>query len=44
MEVGMSKTYLTTANGAPVADDNNSVSAGERGSLTFDNVHLFEPE
>ncbi|AMO55167.1 catalase [Endozoicomonas montiporae] len=38
----MSKTYLTTASGAPVADDNNSVSAGERGSLTFDNVHLFE--
>lgn len=38
----MSKTYLTTANGAPVPDDNASISAGERGSLTFDNVHLFE--
>ncbi|MCW7554397.1 catalase [Endozoicomonas gorgoniicola] len=38
----MSKTYLTNANGAPVADDDTSISAGERGSLTFDNVHLFE--
>ena len=38
----MSKTYLTTANGAPVPDDDASISAGERGSLTFDNVHLFE--
>lgn len=34
--------HLTTANGAPVADDNNSISAGERGSLTFDNYRLFE--
>ena len=36
------KTYLTTANGAPVSDDNASVSAGERGALTFDNYQLFE--
>ncbi len=35
-------TYLTTANGAPVAEDDNSISAGERGSLTFDNYRLFE--
>ncbi|KEI70507.1 catalase [Endozoicomonas elysicola] len=35
-------TYLTTANGAPVPEDNNSISAGERGSLTFDNYRLFE--
>lgn len=35
-------TYLTTANGAPIADDNNSISAGEHGSLTFDNYRLFE--
>lgn len=30
------------SNGAPVAEDQNSISAGERGSLTFDNFHLFE--
>jgi catalase len=33
---------LTTSAGAPVADDNNSISAGERGPLTFDNYQLFE--
>ena len=33
---------LTTGNGAPIAEDNNSISAGERGSLTFDNWRLFE--
>jgi catalase len=38
----MSKCPLTTANGAPVAIDQNSISAGERGPLTFDNYHLFE--
>lgn len=37
----VSKT-LTTSAGCPVADDNNSVSAGPRGPLTFDNVQLFE--
>ncbi len=35
-------TYLTTANGAPIAEDNNSISAGEHGPLTFDNYRLFE--
>lgn len=38
----MSKCPLTTSNGAPVAEDQNSITAGERGSLTFDNYHLFE--
>lgn len=38
----MSKTRLTSSNGAPVADDNNSISAGARGPLTFDNHYLFE--
>lgn len=33
---------LTTSNGAPVADDDASISAGERGSLTFDNFRMFE--
>jgi len=35
-------TVLTTANGAPVADDDNSISAGARGSLTFENFRLME--
>ena len=38
----MSKKTLTTATGAPVADDNNSISAGERGPLTFDSHYTFE--
>lgn len=38
----MKQNNLTTSNGAPVADDHNSVSAGARGPLTFDNWHLFE--
>ncbi|MBE8717990.1 catalase [Cellvibrio polysaccharolyticus] len=38
----MSLTTLTTAAGAPVPDDNNSISAGSRGPLTFDNHYLFE--
>lgn len=38
----MSKTLLTTSAGAPIADDNNSISAGSRGSLTFENFRLFE--
>lgn len=38
----MSSRTLTTSAGAPVADDNNSISAGDRGPLTFDNYHLFE--
>ncbi|WP_428818853.1 catalase [Microbulbifer sp. MCCC 1A16149] len=37
----MSNT-LTTSAGAPIADDNNSISAGERGPLTFDNFRMFE--
>lgn len=38
----MNRKTLTTSAGAPVADDNNSVSAGSKGPLTFDNVQLFE--
>ncbi len=38
----MSKTTLTTSAGAPIADDNNSISAGPRGSLTFENFRVFE--
>jgi catalase len=36
------KTTLTTSSGAPVADDNNSISVGKRGPLTYDNHYLFE--
>ncbi len=36
------KCPMTTTNGAPVAEDQNSISAGERGSLTFDNFRMFE--
>jgi catalase len=38
----MTRTRLTTAAGAPVGDDSNSISAGPRGPLTFDNHQLFE--
>jgi len=38
----MSKHTLTTATGSPVADDDNSISVGERGPLTFDNHYTFE--
>jgi len=38
----MAKTTLTTSAGAPIADDNNSISAGHRGPLTFDNFRMFE--
>ncbi len=37
----MSKKTLTTATGSPVADD-DSISVGERGALTFDNHYTFE--
>ena len=36
------RCQLTTNNGAPVADDDTSISAGGRGSLTFDNFRMFE--
>ena len=38
----MSKKTLTTSAGAPVPDDNNSISVGARGPLTYDNHYLFE--
>ncbi|WP_456412366.1 catalase [Thiolapillus sp.] len=38
----MTKPILTTATGSPVADDDNSISVGERGPLTFDNHYTFE--
>jgi len=38
----MSKHALTTATGSPVADDDNSISVGDNGPLTFDNHYTFE--
>lgn len=38
----MKKHTLTTATGSPVADDDNSISIGERGPLSFDNHYAFE--
>ena len=38
----MSKHTLTTATGSPVADDDNSISVGERGPLTFDSYYTFD--
>lgn len=36
------KRYLTTANGVPVFDNQNSLTAGERGPIVFEDFHLFE--
>ena len=36
------KCPFTSTNGAPVTDDQNSITAGERGSVTFDNWRAFE--
>lgn len=36
------KKRLTTANGVPVSDNQNSLTAGERGPIVFEDFHLFE--
>ena len=38
----MTMKTLTTATGSPVEDDDNSISVGKRGPLTFDNHYTFE--
>jgi len=39
----MSKTkIMTTAAGCPVADNQNSITAGPRGPILMQDVHLFE--
>ena len=38
----MSKPTMTRENGCPLANDQVSTTAGERGPLTFDNLQLFE--
>ena len=34
--------HLTTAGGVPVADNQNSMTAGPRGPIVFEDFHLFE--
>ncbi|NOQ78833.1 MAG: catalase, partial [Gammaproteobacteria bacterium] len=36
------KTVMTTAAGCPVADNQNSITAGVRGPILMQDVHLFE--
>jgi catalase len=36
------KQIMTTAAGCPVADNQNSMSAGSRGPLLMQDVHLME--
>ncbi|MDX8046370.1 catalase [Gracilibacillus sp. S3-1-1] len=36
------KNYLTTASGAPVGDNQNSITAGHRGPTLIQDVHLLE--
>ncbi len=36
------KTQLTTSTGQTIAEDNNSITVGEKGPLTFDNHQMFE--
>ena len=36
------KTVITTTAGCPVADNQNSITAGSRGPLLMQDVHLFE--
>ena len=38
----MSKKFITTANGVPIFDNQNSLTAGERGPIVFEDFHLFE--
>jgi catalase len=38
----MANRHLTTANGAPVADNQNSLTAGPRGPLVLEDFHLIE--
>ena len=37
-----SQKTMTTAFGIPVADDQNSLTAGERGPILMQDVHLLE--
>lgn len=38
----MTTKHITTAGGVPVSDNENSITAGPRGPITFEDFHLFE--
>jgi catalase len=38
----MARKILTTARGVPIADNLNSLTAGERGPVLLQEVHLIE--
>ncbi len=38
----MTLKHLTTANGVPVSDNHNSITAGARGPIVLEDFHLFE--
>ncbi len=38
----MSKITLTSANGSPIADNQNSITAGRRGPVSLEDFHLVE--
>jgi catalase len=38
----MAKKTLTTSQGIPVADNRNSLTAGQRGPILLQDVHLIE--
>ena len=38
----MKERHLTTNQGVPVADNQNSLTAGERGPVLLQDVHLIE--
>jgi len=40
----MAKKTLTTEQGVPVADNQNSLSAGQHGSVFLHDVHLIEKQ
>ena len=38
----MTKRFIATANGVPVSDNQNSLTAGERGPIVLEDFHLFK--
>ena len=38
----MANRHITTAGGTPISDNQNSMTAGERGPIVFEDFHLFE--
>jgi catalase len=40
----MAKKTLTTEQGIPVTDNQNSLTAGQRGLVLFQDIHLIEKQ